>query len=130
MIDSIAVDKSGVLSALQIVTHFGEAFADHDVDAMMRLMAEDRIFENTYPAPDGTRYESKAAVRAFWEEFFRTSCQPRFETEVLLAFGDRCIVRWTYHWLNADGSPGHVRGVNIFRLKDGFISEKLSYVKR
>lgn len=114
---------------LQAVIAFNEALNAGDVEAMLRWMAEDSIFENTYPAPDGTRYAGKAAVRAFWEEFFRTSRRPRLEFEDLFACGDRCILRWVYHWLNEDGTPGHVRGVDVYRVRDGLILEKLSYVK-
>jgi len=28
-----------------------------------------------------------------------------------------------------DGSPGHVRGVDVFRIRAGKIAEKRSYVK-
>jgi len=31
--------------------------------------------------------------------------------------------------VDAAGTKGHVRGVDIFKIKDGLISEKLSYVK-
>ncbi len=34
-------------------------------------------------------------------------------------------MRWTYTW-----GDGHVRGVDVFKLKDGLICEKLSYMKR
>ncbi len=30
---------------------------------------------------------------------------------------------------DAAGTKGHVRGVDVFRVKDGLSSEKLSYVK-
>jgi ketosteroid isomerase-like protein len=110
------------------VEQFNEAFNRHDVDAIMSWMTEDCVFENTRPAPDGTRLSGQAAVRAFWEEFFDRSPQARFETEELVAFGDRCIVRWIYRWVR-DEKPGHVRGVDVFRVRDGKIAEKLSYVK-
>jgi hypothetical protein len=38
-------------------------------------------------------------------------------------------MRWRYHWVDAAGKQGHVRGVDIFQVKDGFICEKFSYVK-
>jgi len=59
---------------------------------------------------------------------FRRSPQARFETEEIFAAGDRCVVQWTYHWVK-EGKPGHVRGVDIFRVRDGKLAEKLSYVK-
>ena len=45
------------------------------------------------------------------------------------ADGERGVVRWRYQWVDADGAAGHVRGVDIFRFRDGKITEKLSYVK-
>jgi hypothetical protein len=38
-------------------------------------------------------------------------------------------MRWRYNWKDAEGKEGHVRGVDIFRVEDGLISEKFSYVK-
>ncbi len=110
------------------VERFNEAFNRHDVDAIMRCMTDDCVFENTRPAPDGTRLVGQASVRAFWEEFFARSPRARFETEDLVVAGDRCIVQWTYHWVR-DGKPGHVRGVDVFRVRDGQVAEKFSYVK-
>jgi ketosteroid isomerase-like protein len=114
--------------ARTVIERFNEAFNLHDVDAIMGWMTEDCVFENTRPAPEGTRISGQRALRAFWEEFFRRSPQAHFETEELFASGDRCVVRWTYRWVR-DGVPGHVRGVDVFRVRDGKISEKLSYVK-
>lgn len=51
------------------------------------------------------------------------------EPEELFVAGDRGVLRWIYRWRNADGSPGHVRGVDIYRVRDGKVAEKLSYVK-
>ena len=113
---------------LATIHRFNEAFNRHDVDAVMALMTEDCVFDNTRPPPDGERMVGQAAVRAFWVELFRRSPQARFETEEIFAAGDRCVVRWTYHWVK-EGKPGHVRGVDIFRVRDGKVAEKLSYVK-
>ena len=110
------------------VTRFNDAFNRHDVDGVMGLMTNDCVFDSTRPPPDGERLEGQGKVRAFWEEFFRRSPQARFEAEEVFAAGDRCVVRWTYHWIR-DGKPGHVRGVDLFRVRDGRVAEKLSYVK-
>jgi ketosteroid isomerase-like protein len=110
------------------VERFNAAFNRHDVDAIMECMTADCVFENTRPAPDGTRLVGQAAVRAYWEEFFARSSQARFETEELFAAADRCVVRWTYYWVR-DGKTGHVRGVDVFRVRDGKVAEKCSYVK-
>lgn len=114
--------------ALTVVRAFNDAFNRHDVDAIMALMTEDCVFENTRPAPDGTRYQGQAPVRAFWEQFFANSPQARFEFGDMFAAGERAVVSWTYHWVKND-TPGHVRGVDVFRVRNGRIAEKLSYVK-
>ena len=111
------------------VERFNNAFDRHDVDAMMAAMTDDCVFENTSPAPDGERYEGQAAVRAFWERFFRSSPGATITAEEVFAAGDRCVVRWLYRWDRDGAVPGHVRGVDVFRVRDGKVAEKLSYVK-
>ncbi|MBN9390136.1 MAG: nuclear transport factor 2 family protein [Chloroflexi bacterium] len=114
---------------LATIERFNEAFARHDVPAIMALMTSDCLFEGTFPAPDGQYYRGQAEVGAFWTAFFNGSPNARFETEEIFAAGDRCVARWVYHWVSEAGKPGHVRGVDIFRVVEGKVAEKLSYVK-
>lgn len=120
-------DEVGVM--IELVRSFNEALNARDVDAMMRLMTPDCVFENTYPPPDGARYEGQAAVRAFWEEFFRNSTQATIEIEEIFGSENRCIMRWRYHWVDASGKPGYIRGVDVYKIEKDLIAEKLSYVK-
>ncbi len=115
---------SRIESAMRLVLEFNEAFNRHDVPGMMQLMSDDCVFENTYPSPDGTIYSGKEAVTRFWEEFFRDSPHAHIEIEEIFGMGDRCIMRWKYSW-----GDGHVRGVDVFKVEGGSITEKLSYVK-
>ncbi len=116
-------------SVIQLVLSFNDALNAHDIDAMMRLMTEDCVFEGTWPAPDGTRYEGQTLVRAFWHEFFEASQDQTIEIEEIWATGNRCVMRWIYRWTEADGKRGHVRGVDIYTAKGGQVAAKLSYVK-
>lgn len=116
-------------SAMRVVLAFNEAFNRHDVAGMMLLMSDDCLFENTTPAPDGTAYKGKEAVTAFWHDFFRQSPQAQIEIEDIFGFGMRCVMRWRYEWVDSAGEKGHVRGVDIFLVQNGLISEKRSYVK-
>ena len=118
------VRMSRLESAVRIVLEFNEAFNRHDVAGMMRLMSDDCIFENTAPAPDGTVYSGKEAVTRFWRDFFRESPQAHIEIEEIFGLGMRCVMRWRYEW-----GDGHVRGVDVFKLEENLICEKLSYVK-
>jgi ketosteroid isomerase-like protein len=111
-------------TTLQVIDAFGEAFNAHDVDGVMALMTDDCVFENTGPAPDGQLHEGAAAVRRVWEELFASTPSARFTTEEAVATGNRAVTRWRYDW---DG--GHIRGADVFRVRDGKVAEKLSYVK-
>ena len=108
---------------------FSEAFGRGDVAAIMSLMTDDCVFEATGPAPDGVRHEGADAVRRVWEDLFATTANPAFTEESLEVHGDRAVLRWRFSWTEPEGSPGHVRGLDLLRLRDGKVSEKLSYVK-
>jgi len=95
----------------------------------MALMTDDCVFESTGPAPDGVRHEGAAAVRAVWERLFADTAEPSFTWEETTAYGDRGVVRWRFSWRNADGTEGHVRGVDVITVRGGKIAAKLSYVK-
>lgn len=116
-------------TASATIARFGTAFDQQDLDTVMALMTDDCVFESTSPSPDGARFEGAAAVRAEWEKLFAGTDDPRFETEETVVLGDRAVVRWQYSWREASGERGHVRGVDVLRLRDGKVAEKLSYVK-
>ncbi|MEW6084374.1 MAG: nuclear transport factor 2 family protein [Chloroflexota bacterium] len=115
---------SKIEASVRTVMDFNDAFNRHDVAAMMQLTSDDTVFENTHPSPDGTKYSGKQAVTKFWEDFFRESPNAHIDIEEIFGFGNRCVMRWKYTW-----GDGHIRGVDVFKLKDGLIAEKLSYVK-
>ncbi|MBL7872571.1 MAG: nuclear transport factor 2 family protein [Cyclobacteriaceae bacterium] len=115
-------------STRAVIERFNEAFNRHDVEGVMNMMTHDCIFENTNPPPDGARLVGAEEVRAYWQKFFATNPDARFEVEDIMVAGDRCVVRWIYH-KTKEGKPWHLRGVDVFKVRDGKVSEKLSYVK-
>jgi ketosteroid isomerase-like protein len=117
------------VDTVRTIERFNEAFNRHDVDAIMALMTDGCVFESTGPAPDGTRFVGQAAVRAVWDDFFASSPGAYFEAEEIIAAGDACTVRWLYHFRKGDPAAGHVRGVDVFRVRDGKVAEKHAYVK-
>jgi ketosteroid isomerase-like protein len=122
------IEDAATAATIAAVERFNEAFGRHDVAGVMAAMTDDCVFENTRPTPDGERVEGQAAVRRVWSEFFERSPHALFEMEEMFAAGDRCVVRWIYRWMR-EGKPGHVRGVDVFRVRDGKVAEKFSYVK-
>lgn len=124
----IAQPSSPPGSTADVVTRFGEALNRHDAAAVAALLTEDTVFENTGPVPDGTRVEGKAAVAAHWAKWIAANPDAVFETEDMFAAGDRCTVRWIYRKMR-NGQPWHLRGVDVFTVRDGKVAAKLSYVK-
>jgi ketosteroid isomerase-like protein len=116
-------DADGTANPLDVMAAFGAAWANHDLDAAIALIADDCLFDNTDPAPDGTKYVGHAAIRKAWAPIFEDTAS-RFEPEETFAAGDRVIQLWRYTW-----SGGHVRGVDVLRVSNGKVAEKLSYVK-
>lgn len=120
------VRMSKLETAIRVVMEYHEAFNRHDIAGMMKLMSDDCIYENSAPAPNGAICKGKEAITQYWQDFFHESPQARLEIEEIfsMGLGHRCIMRWKCDWGN-----GHVRGVDIFKERDGLICEKLSYVK-
>lgn len=111
------------MDPLKVVEAFGVAWAGHDLDAAINLITDDCVFDATGPAPDGTCCVGAEAVRAAWKPIF-DDLGSQFQEEEIIQAGDRVVQRWRYTF-----QDGHVRGVDVFRVRDGKISEKLSYVK-
>jgi len=126
------VDKSGTTSQEQAtrttIDRFNEAFNRHNADALAALLTEDTLFEDTSPQPDGRRVEGKKAVVDFWRTWFERNADARFETEEIIVSGNRATVLWVYRKMR-NGQPWHLRGVDVFTVKDGKVAAKLAYVK-
>jgi hypothetical protein len=97
-------------STVEVINQFNDAFNRHDIQAMMALMTDDCIFDNTYPAPDGEQFAGQEAVRGFWEEFFRSSSDAVIQSEEMFAHADRCVFRWRYSWIGTESRACTWRG--------------------
>jgi len=107
---------------------FNAAFNRHDADALATLLTDDTVFEDTSPAPDGRRVEGKAAVVEFWRGWFTRNPDARFDAEEMIVSGNRATVLWVYRKMR-NGQPWHIRGVDVFTVRDGKVAAKLAYVK-
>lgn len=110
-------------AVVDLIDRFGAAWNTHDLEAALSLCTDDIVFESTGPAPDGERSEGQAAVRVAWKAIFANTTA-QFTTEDMFVANDRVLTTWRYEW-----GDGHVRGVDVMRVRDGKVAEKLSYVK-
>jgi ketosteroid isomerase-like protein len=110
------------------IDRFNNIFNRHDADALAAVLTDDTVFEDTSPPPDGRRIEGRAAVVEYWRGWFSRNAGAIFEAEEMIVAGDRAVVRWIYRKVR-DGQPWHIRGVDVFTVRDGKVAAKLAYVK-
>ena len=108
------------------LVRFNAAFGAGDVDAALALVTDDIVFETTSPAPDGQRHRGPRRRPGDLDRG-DANLGMSFTEEESFVSGDRAVVRWSYAWAGPD--PGHVRGVDVIRFRDGLVCEKYSYVK-
>jgi len=111
-----------------VIDRFNEVFNRHDADGLAALLTEDTVFEDTSPPPDGRRIEGRTAVVEFWHGWFSRNADARFESEEVIVSGNRATVLWVYRKMR-NGQPWHLRGVDVFTVRDGKVAAKLAYVK-
>lgn len=122
--DSYVARMSGDSNhAIAVIEEFGGRWAAHDLAGCLDLLTDDCVFDATGPAPDGVRSVGREAIGAAWAPIFEDSAT-EFTVEDTIDAGDRIVQLWTYRW-----QGGHVRGIDVFRVRDGKVAEKLSYVK-
>ena len=120
---------SRVEAALRTILDFNAACNRHDIPGMMQLLSDTCIYENYTPAPNGAVYSGREAITEFWQDFFNQSPKAHMHIEDAFGLGNHCIMRWRYEWEDATGKSNHLRGVDIFLVSSGLISEHRSYVK-
>jgi uncharacterized protein (TIGR02246 family) len=105
-----------------VVNRFNAAWGAHDLAATLALITDDCVFESTAP-PDGERHTGRAAIEAAWKPIFDDRAS-QFTVEESFAAAPRVVQCWRYDW-----AGGHVRGIDVFTVRDGLVAGKLAYVK-
>jgi ketosteroid isomerase-like protein len=126
-VSAIPQIRDTVMTTRSTVEHFNEVFNRHDADALASLLTDDTVFEDTSPAPDGKKIEGKAAVVEFWRGWFVRNPDAQFEAEEIIVANDRVVVLWIYRKMR-NGQPWHLRGIDVFTVRDGKVAAKLAYV--
>lgn len=115
-----------VLDTTEVIRRFNDAFQTHDAQALVELVADDCVLENTQPAPNGSRHVGRAECLAVWQQL-ATATGTHFDLEDVVVSGDRATIMWRYCW--GENEQQSVRGVNLMRVRAGQIVEALGYVK-
>lgn len=109
---------------------FADAWNRHDIDALMRFMTDDCVFESSAGADAcGSRYAGSEAVRAGFSEVWNTYPDAHWRSPRHFICGDRGVSEWTFTGTRPDGSRVEVNGCDVFTFRDGKIAIKNSYRK-
>ena len=115
---------------ITLVTEFEECFNTGDIEGLMSRMTEDTVFEHMAPPEVSVgRHEGQNAVRAVWESMPDHFPGAHFSVDDVFAAGNRCTCQYTLTFKGKDGETIIRRGVDVFRISDGKISEKLAYLE-
>lgn len=114
----------------RILQAFADAWNRHDVDALMSMMAADRVFEASGgDAVDGERHEGHPAVRAAFTAVFEQYPDAHWGHARHFVTGDRGVSEWTFTGTRTDGTRVEVNGCDLFTFRDGKIAVKNSFRK-
>jgi len=110
-----------------LVVRFTEAFNANDLEGVLALMAEDAVYEEFA----GAINHGKAAIRAAFVPQFRGDFgKMRFDAEDLFVDADsgKALIRWVCR-LETKRGPAGWRGLDILRVENGLVTQKLTYAK-
>ena len=107
-------------SAEEVMDRFHEAWNRHDLPAALAMTSTNCVFEETIGE---VRSVGRTEIEAVWKPIFADP-STHITVEESFTAGDHLVQRWRYDW---DG--GHVRGVDVIKVRDGLVTEKLAYVK-
>ncbi len=114
---------------MRVVLAYQEAINRRDLRGLAACVAENCLLETAQPAPGGEALQGKAAILAYWQNLFESTPPTRLQVEEIFNLGERCIMRWRLTSQVGEQNPGELRGVSVFRVRDGLICEQFDYSK-
>lgn len=109
---------------------FADAWNAHDVDALMRFMHDECVFETaTGPQACGARHEGREAVRKAFAAAWQNFPDAQWRNARHFVAGERGVSEWTFTGTAADGTRVEANGVDIFTFRDGKILVKNAFRK-
>ena len=113
---STAVDSA----ALSLVRSYFAAYNDHDIDAVVRLLAPDFTWLNV--AGDSVTIEVRGAnaVRTGLVDYFHRLPSAHSDIEAITALGSWVSVRERARWVGADG-PRSQASLSVYQVRDGLL---------
>jgi steroid delta-isomerase-like uncharacterized protein len=115
---------------VEMLQAFADAWNAHDVDALMRFMHDDCVFETAAgPEAWGVRHVGRDAVRRAFASAWQNFPDAQWNDPTHFVAGERGVSEWRFTGTSADGTRVEANGVDIFTFRDGKILVKNAFRK-
>ena len=115
---------------VQLLKDFAAAWNRHDIEALMRCMTDDCVFNAVAgPELEGRSFKGREAVREGFAMAWQTFPDAAWLDGDHFVAGNRGVSECTFKGTKADGSRIEARMVDVFTFKDGKIAVKNAYRK-
>jgi len=109
---------------------FFEGWNRHDVDALMRFMADDCVFESAAGSEAcGARHAGHDQVRAAFARVFAAYPDAAFRQTRHFVAGNRGLSEWLFTGTTRDGRKVEVNGCDVFTFANDKIAVKSAFFK-
>lgn len=110
-----------------MVDRLVRATNDHDIDALVACFAED--YTNETPVHPQRGFAGREQVRRNWEQIFAFVPDIRAEVTRVAVDGDTAWTEWEMSGTRRDGTAHLMRGVILFRVRDGVARSARFYLE-
>ncbi|HEX2576021.1 MAG TPA: nuclear transport factor 2 family protein [Aquihabitans sp.] len=116
----------------RLLVEHTEAWNSHDLERLMRLFADDCVFEaSAGPEPCGTRFVGRAQVRAAFQDVLAGMPDAHWgEARHAVIGEDEGVSEWRLTGTFGDGTRLDVFGCDFLTLRHGQIVRKASFRKQ
>ena len=110
-----------------VLERIRDAMNAHDAEGLAALLAED--YRSAQPLHPNRAFGGRAQMLENWTAVFEGV--PDFRAELTASSGDGETVwgEWDWRGHHVDGSSFHMRGVTLFVVRDGLVSEGRLYME-
>ncbi|MHB0896347.1 MAG: nuclear transport factor 2 family protein [Spirochaetales bacterium] len=114
--------ESGIRLAIALFERLGAK-----ANGIPEILSDDCILEHIHSGTKRDIYKGKERVKQYYEDLRKEKSNLAFETEEIIGFGHRCVIRWKCVWTDEEGIEKAMRGMDLMREKYDLLCEILSY---
>ncbi|MCK5361155.1 MAG: nuclear transport factor 2 family protein [Gammaproteobacteria bacterium] len=116
---------------IKFLKGYVDAWNKHDIDALMKYMTNDCIFETASGEEAwGTRVQGADEVRKHFESVWKDIADARWSQGKHFVSADRGLSEWLFTGTTNDGKKIAMQGCDVFTFRAGKIYKKCTYLKK